>query len=186
MLKTLLSLTCSSAEKGVAKSQHLLGGYYYSDGVLQDSQNSENEVAETNPNDYYQPDSKQKYNARIGLHIQNCITLTFLYLLYFTDIIRNFLITDSGLIKSLFIATLPLGFATMAILIASIFFRYGYKGNYSGFWFILLLVIVYTVYASTGFIHGIIMLIVNVIVAIPAVFFIFVCEDSYDDDNPLD
>ena len=125
---------------------------------------------------------KQENNAKIGLHLQNCVTLTFLYLLYFTEIIRNFLITDSGLIKGMFISSLPLGIATTAILVASILFRRGYKGLFSGVWFILLLIIVYTAYVSTGFFHGTGMLLVNIIISIPSVFFIFVFEDSDEDE----
>jgi len=136
------------------------------------------ENVNTDKNIEIQLNPKQESMAKTGFHLQNCVTITFLYLLYFTDIIRNFLITDSGFLKKMFIMTLPLGLATIAISMFSLLFRRDYKGNYSGFWLILLLVIVYTVYVSTGFLNGLGMLIVNIIVAIPSVLFIFAVEDS--------
>ena len=173
-----VNLNRKAAENGLASAQHRLGHcYYYGQGVIQDysqsvfwfrkaaeqenvtaqfnlglcyqngngvikdlsqaafwfqkaakngdeeakhnlkycSQNIEN--AKTNKNTEKQLNRKQESKAKTGFHLQNCVTIIFLYLLY-------------------------------------------------------------TIYVSTGFLNGIGMLVVNIIVAFPSVLFIFAVEDS--------
>ena len=159
MRNFLLNANRKAAENGFAKAQHWLGvRYFIGDRVIQD---------------YSQAVFWLQKAAEQGLAVAQYD----LGICYYNG--------KGGFIKKMFITTLPLGLATLAILLVSILFRRGYNGKFSGFWFILILIIVYTFYVSTGFFHGIGMLILNAIVAFPAVFFIFAVEssetyDSYD------